>query len=175
MIPAFTFDEIQAQLALLPNAAVLSFQQEILQPEIVLSPEFLCQACVWLKETPGAWFDTLSCLSAVDKIAENTFELVLHLSSIPYQRQLVIKTSQPRIDFIVLDSNNKNALPEFPSVSQVWAAAIWHEREAYDLMGFWFVGNPDLRRILMPEDWEGYPLRKDYIPADSYHEVKIKY
>jgi NADH-quinone oxidoreductase subunit C len=62
-----------------------------------------------------------------------------------------------------------------PSVAEIWRTAEWHEREAYDLVGIVFEGNPDLRRILCPEDWEGHPLRKDYKVAEFYHGIKVPY
>jgi NADH-quinone oxidoreductase subunit C len=64
-------------------------------------------------------------------------------------------------------------LPSFQSVSNIWRTAEWHEREAYDLLGIYFEGHPDLRRILLPDDWEGYPLRKDYLAAEEYKGIKI--
>jgi NADH-quinone oxidoreductase subunit C len=65
-------------------------------------------------------------------------------------------------------------LPEIASVSNVWRTAEWHEREVYDLMGVNFPGNPDLRRILCPEDWVGHPLRKDYQAPAEYHGVRSR-
>ncbi|MCY2994132.1 MAG: NADH-quinone oxidoreductase subunit C [Planctomycetota bacterium] len=62
--------------------------------------------------------------------------------------------------------------PEVPSVSDIWKTALWHEREVYDLMGVRFQGHPDLRRILCPEDWVGYPLRKDYEMPVEYHGIR---
>jgi NADH-quinone oxidoreductase subunit C len=67
-----------------------------------------------------------------------------------------------------------DSLPSFISVSEVWKTAEWHEREAFDLLGIQFEGHPDLRRILLPDDWEGYPLRKDYSAAEEYKGIKIK-
>jgi NADH-quinone oxidoreductase subunit C len=67
------------------------------------------------------------------------------------------------------------AIPQIPTVSSIWKTADWHEREAFDLMGIEFVGHPDLRRILLPEDWVGHPLRKDYQVQDYYHGIQVKY
>ena len=61
--------------------------------------------------------------------------------------------------------------PHIPSVADVWPGGDWHEREAYDMMGIVFDGHPDLRRILCPDDWEGYPLRKDYVFPRAYHDI----
>jgi NADH-quinone oxidoreductase subunit C len=63
----------------------------------------------------------------------------------------------------------------FQSVSSVYKTAEWHEREAFDMVGVVFENHPDLRRILLPDDWEGYPLRKDYQTAETYHNIKIDY
>jgi NADH-quinone oxidoreductase subunit C len=100
-------------------------------------------------------------------VENNQFSVVYHLASIPHKHQLVLK--------VIIDHDRSlDSLPSFISVSEVWKTAEWHEREAFDLLGIQFEGHPDLRRILLPDDWEGYPLRKDYSAAEEYKGIKIK-
>ena len=88
---------------------------------------------------------------------EPRLEVVYHLSSYTHKHRLTLKVRLPR-----WQGDVTGELPEIPSVSGVWAIADWHEREAYDMFGIRFAGHPDMRRILMYEEFEGYPLRKDY-------------
>ena len=124
-------------------------------------------------------FDLLNCVSGVDylepdpkKVAKAGFEphveVVYHLSSFKNPaRRFVVKVSLPR-----WKDGRPGALPEVPSVTGLWRAADWHEREVYDLSGVYFTGHPDLRRILLSEDWEGHPLRKDYEFPLEYHGIR---
>src|SRR5690606_15021830 len=96
-------------------------------------------------------FNYLSMVSAVDYM-DKGFQVVYHLLDLMANRKLVVKVDAPgRED------------PWVPSVTSVWPTADFHEREAWDLMGVRFEGHPNLRRILMREDWVGHPLRKDYV------------
>ena len=96
-------------------------------------------------------FNYLSDATSVDRFpVEPRFELNYHLLSIPHRKVLRLRVRAHGHD------------PVVPSVTTIWCTANWHEREIFDLFGVRFEGHPDLRRILMPEDWEGYPLRKDY-------------
>ncbi len=114
-------------------------------------PESLVEAAAALKEESDCFFSFLACVTGIDHYPEEPrFEVVYHLRSLKFGYRLVVKTRVSGED------------PEVPSLSGVWAAADWMERETYDLLGIVFRGHPDLRRILMPEDWEGFPLRKDY-------------
>lgn len=90
-------------------------------------------------------------------------EVVYHLYSIPFNKALAVKIIVPRDH------------PEVPSVAHIWRTANWHEREAFDLLGIHFAGHPDLRRILLPADWEGHPLRKDYQEQSTYRGISVKY
>jgi NADH-quinone oxidoreductase subunit C len=119
----------------------------------------------FLRDHAGLRFDYLSNLTGLHwPKREKPFEVVYHLFSITRRHRLTVK-----IDLAEGE--------EAPSVTSVWPTADWHEREAFDLLGIRFAGHPDLRRILMPDEWSGHPLRKDYPlegnPGDhlQYREV----
>ena len=117
-----------------------------------------------LYRNPATYFDMLSCITGVDNGSEaDTMEVIYNLYSIPFNLQLMVMVELPREN------------PETDTVSDIWQTADWHEREAYDLFGIKFIGHPDLRRILMPADWEGYPLRKDYEHQEYYRGIKVEY
>lgn len=146
---------------------IISVENTGLQPALIIDSELIVAVCEELRDNTNTWFDFLSCLSGVDHGPEkNKFEIVYHLASIPHKQQLVLKTVKEH-------DRNIGTLPIFHSVSGVWRTAEWHEREAFDLLGIHFEGHPDLRRILLPDDWEGYPLRKDYQAAEEYKGIKI--
>ena len=146
--------------------AVLRIEEGI-QPILVVNALYIRGICFLLRDTEGFYFDFLSNISAVDYHPEQRFSVVYHLASIPYQVQLTLKVE-------IENERLADHLPEVPSVAQVWRTADWHEREAFDLMGIYFSNHPDLRRILLPDDWKGYPLRKDYEDPETYHGIAIK-
>lgn len=163
-----TFDEIKSLLmAKFGEEVIVGEETAGLQPALLIAPDRIADVCLELRDNPANYFDFLALISGVDYGAEKgRFGVVYHLTSIPYQRQLVLKISKEH-------GRDVNDLPSFPSVTSVYRTADWHEREAYDLVGIFFEGHPDLRRILLPDDWEGFPLRKDYQTAEYYKGIKI--
>lgn len=146
---------------------IIEEQTTGLQPALVIRADLIAEVCLELRDNELTYFDFLSCITGVDYGVDDTrFSLVYHLASIPYKLQITLK---------VIKEHNRQSdiLPSFPTVSNVWKTAEWHEREVFDLTGIHFEGHPDLRRILLPDDWEGYPLRKDYVAADEYKGIKI--
>jgi NADH-quinone oxidoreductase subunit C len=113
----------------------------------------------WLRNEPAAAMDWLACITAVDYLSEGKLCAVYDLYSTQHGHRLAVKV------YVARDK------PSIASVADLWPAADWHEREAYDLMGIRFEGHSDLRRILLPEDWEGHPLRKDYVFPREYHGI----
>jgi len=151
---------------------------EVLDPWIQVGSSGLVEVCTYLRDDPQLRFDMLNCITAVDyfepdpKKAGKTgwdphLALVYHLSSISLKHTLVLKVILPR-----WKDGVEGELPEVPTVSAIWRTADWHEREVYDLSGVRFIGHPNLRRILCPEDWVGYPLRKDYEMPLEYHGIR---
>jgi NADH-quinone oxidoreductase subunit C len=113
----------------------------------------------FLKTDARFSIDTLECLTGVDYLEQNHIAVIYHFYSYSLRHRLVVKTFLPRED------------PSIPTLVNVWSVANWQERECYDLVGVLFEGHPDLRRLLLPDDWEGYPLRKDYAEKDEYHGI----
>lgn len=142
------------------------FIDNVPQPFILLSAHNLLSVCKFLHSSPLFYFDFLNCITAIDNGVEaGTFDIIYHLSSIPFEKTVVLKVQIDRsLDIAQIDS-----------VSSVWKTADWHEREIYDFFGVNFNNHPDLRRILMPADWEGHPMRKDYHEQETYHGIKVKY
>lgn len=163
-----SFDEIKSLLSeKFGSDVIMDVQSEGLQPALIIRPGLIVAVCEELRDNRNTWFDFLSCLTGVDHgIESNKFSVIYHLASIPNKNQLVLKV-------IIDHDRNAESLPTCLTVSNVWKTAEWHEREAFDLLGIQFEGHPDLRRILLPDDWEGYPLRKDYIAAEEYKGIKI--
>lgn len=116
---------------------------------VEIAPENLVAACRLLKQ--DRQYERLSSVTAVDRYpSQPRFEVVYHLQSIARKERLRLKCR--------LSSDT----PEIDSATAVWRSANWFEREVFDLFGIRFRNHPDLRRIMMPEGWEGHPLRKDY-------------
>lgn len=118
---------------------------------VVLKKESLFPVCTFLKEGPAA-FAALHCMTAVDR--KGTVELVYHLHSYEHRLLLTLK--------VLLADNDLSV----SSLVPLWDSANWLEREVFDLFGARFIGHPDLRRILNPDEWTDHPLRKDFKRAD---------
>ena len=151
---------------------------ENIDPWIEVTAEGLVEVATYLRDEPDLAFDYLNCISGVDYLEtdpkkaqkagfEPHTEVVYHLYSMRHKHSLVLKVILPR-----WKDDVEGALPEVPSVSHLWRTADWHEREVYDLSGVHFTDHPNLRRILCPEDWVGYPLRKDYQMPLEYHGIR---
>ena len=137
--------------------------------QLLLEPTSLLTIADFLWKSPESYFDQLSCISAIDNgLEKGTIDIIYTLYSIPFHQTLHLKVVLPRL---LAD----NQLPLIDSLSSIWKTADWHEREIFDLMGVRFEGHPDLRRILLPEDWEGHPLRKDYQQQETYHGIQVKF
>lgn len=145
-------------------SGTLSLDDKSSPKAIVIPAKDILKVCTELHQNPETYFDMLSCLTGIDNGPQvNTMEVVYNLYSIPFNIHLMLK--------VVLSREN----PVIDSVTSIWRTADWHEREAFDMYGITFEGHPDLRRILMPADWEGFPLRKDYVHQEYYRDVKVKY
>jgi len=140
------------------------FEAAAKQPFAVVAADAIADVAAFLKADPELAFDNLMCLSAVDypKEMPPRMEMVYHLLSYRHAHQFVLKVHLPREE------------PRLPSVEASWGVANWHEREAFDLFGIVFEGHSDLRRILLPDDWQGHPLRKDWQDPDFYNGMHVK-
>lgn len=117
-------------------------------PIVRIGADHLLETMRWLRDEPSLRFDFLSSVTAIDWTERQPrFDLVYHLYSVPHRLRLTVKAGTDEA---------------VPSLVSVWPAADWLERETLDLYGIRFEGHPDPRRIFMPDDWDGYPLRKDY-------------
>ena len=129
--------------------AITEAHREHNEPTLFVAPARIEEVCLFLKQEQG--YNRLSAITAVDwHPADPRFEIVYLLHSISKNERLRLKCR-------VSESS-----PEIDSVTSVWQSANWYEREIFDMFGVSFRNHPDLRRILMPSDWEGHPLRKDY-------------
>ena len=148
------------------------------EPIISIDPLQIHKVGAFLRDNEELLFNSLMCLSGVDDadgekikdedgleaIKDGTLSVYYHLHSVELKHKITLRVSTPRED------------PKVESVENVWKCADWHEREAYDMYGIIFLNHPDLRRILMPYDWDaGYPLRKDYKNPEFYQGMKVPY
>jgi NADH-quinone oxidoreductase subunit C len=159
--------------------SVIELNTKLFEPFILVNPFEVDKIAYFLRDHAALQFDSLMNLSGVDEadgekktdengnsfISGGNLSVYYHLHSIPVNHKITIKVTVPR------------EKPETASVTDVWRCADWHEREAYDMFGIIFLNHPDLRRILMPYDWDedSFPLRKDFKLPEFYQGMKIPY
>lgn len=186
MEPKAIFDLLAAHL----GEGATEFLENDIEPWACVSTDRIADACAFLRDDPRLEFNQLMCLSGIDwdgydengkgksvailgynddgtpeesdRVAEGEFGVAYHLYSHNQRHKFTLRVRVAR-DAVAV-----------PTVSGIWSTASWHEREAWDLLGIRFTGHPDLRRMLLPEDWEGHPLRKDYRMPDQWSEVPLK-
>ncbi len=156
MQPQDIFSKLQKQF----GESILEFTDKPnFDPFIIVKPEKIKEISMFLRDDEELQFDYLTNLTGMDY--KDSLGVVYHIYSIKFGHRICIKVQLNREE------------PKLPSVERVWKTANWHEREAYDMFGIIFENHPDLSRILCPEDWEGFPLRKDYAAPTSYHGMDV--
>ena len=151
--------EILERLNSLFPTAGLTLDTSKPEPLILVSPLCLAAVASAIRDDSSLAFDSLMCLSGVE--AADSYQAVYHLYSRRHGHKCALRCAAPKDH------------PVIPTVSHFWRTADWHEREASDMFGIVFEGHPDPRRILCPDDWEGYPLRKDYKPQETWHDISL--
>ena len=155
-----TRDQVHDRIKELFSDAVIEDERGVVDPWITVKPESLLEVARGIKEDATLSFDLLNLISGIDYPDTDTIEVVYCLDSTTKLHTAIVKVKLPR------------ANPVVASLESVWRTADWHERETFDLVGVKFEGHPNLVRILCAEDWEGHPLRKDYVIPDSYRGIK---
>jgi NADH-quinone oxidoreductase subunit C len=158
-----TPQEISERLKTRFGERILEAKSEGLpDPFVKVDPSVIAEVALFLRDEGDLAFDTLMCLSGVD-YTKGLLGVVYHLCSITKRHKVTLKVEVGA------------AAPSVPSVSAIWPTANWHEREAFDMFGIVFAQHPDLRRILLPEDYPGHPLRKDFKVPEFYQGMKVPY
>jgi NADH-quinone oxidoreductase subunit C len=150
--------EIHEQLKAKFGDTILLWNEESIDPFCVVDHEKILEVATYLRDDPELRFDFLMCHTGVDYPPKH-IAVVFHLFSYAKRHTFVLKVLLPR------------EKPEVESVSGIWPTAEWLERECYDLLGVVFRHHRDLRRVLLPEDWVGFPHRKDYQEEATYHGI----
>lgn len=127
------------------------------QPWIEVDASFVKEIMKFLRDDKELLFDVLMCLSGVHYPDKEAVGVTYHINSTTFNHSLALKA------IVHLDN------PVVPSVESIWKTANWHEREAWDMVGIRFKDHPNHKRILCADDWEGHPLRKDYVQQEFYH------
>jgi NADH-quinone oxidoreductase subunit C len=175
-----TVQEIASALEQRFPGKVRGKDTDAIDPWISIDPDALLEVARFCRDDDRLLFDSLQCISGVDYLEtdpkkakkagfEPHFEVVYNLYSFKHKQKVVLKLVLPR-----WKNDQTGQIPDVPSVARIWPTADWHEREVYDLSGVNFVGHPNLIRILCPEDWVGYPLRKDYEMPEEYHGIRAR-
>lgn len=154
-----TSQEIAAALTAKFGDKITASLPEDKHPRVHVDAGDWREVAEFLRNEPTLKMDWLANLSGVDYVADGKMAVVYDLWSFELRHSFAVKVYCPREN------------PHVCTVSDLWSIADWHEREAYDMFGIVFDGHPDLRRILMADDWEGYPLRKDYVYPREYHGI----
>lgn len=153
-------EDIRQRLQTLCGDALLAYTTDgTRDPFCTVEPARWPEVALTLRDDPELRFDFLQCVTGVDWPARSRIECVYHLYSYVHRHAFVVKVELPRDN------------PVVPSVSAIWRSAEWNEREQYDLLGIVFADHPDLRRVLLPDDWEGHPLRKDWQEPARYRDM----
>ena len=147
------------------NASAIVNAPEKGDHSITIKSESILEVANTLKTSSEFEFNVLQVITGTDYLAAGEIELTYVLASFTKNLELLLKVRLPRGD--------KSNLPKINSVVSVWRAANYQEREAYDMIGVTFVGHPDHRRILTPDDWDGHPLRHDYIVQPIYRDMVV--
>jgi len=154
-----TTNEIHEKLQARFPDAVGPLSEPKVDPFAVVKADRIVDVCAWLKAEAGIALDFCEDLTAIDWPKRNVIEVVYHLFSYAHRHGIVLKVELDR------------ASPAIATIEGVWKAAHWMEREVYDLFGVDFTGHSDLRRVMLPDDWVGHPLRKDYQESGGYHGI----
>lgn len=150
-----------SEVAILLNSAFPgSLDSEENDEFISLKPDNWLSIASWLRDHAELYFDSLQCVTGVD-VGLGFLESRYNLHSMKFYHKVEIRIRVPI------------SKPEIPSIEQIWRIGDWFERETYDMLGIIYLNHRDLRRILLPDDWEGFPLRKEYEVSETYHGIPI--
>ena len=158
MTPQDTFARLSERF---PNQ-VKDFNGDVAEPYCLVGADSIVAVCQFLRDDAQTKQEVLSDLTALDWPKDEKIQVVYHLYSYTHKEQFVLKVDLPRDN------------PKVATLEGVWKVANWFEREVYDLFGVIFEGHSDLRRIMLPEDWVGYPLRKDYVEQEEYDGISTQ-
>ena len=151
--------EIAALLSEQFGDGILESDANNQNPWSAVDPPSILEVCRFIRFDSRLEMDHLELLGGVDY--KDRIEVVYVVYSMKHRHRYTLKCRLPREE------------PHLPTVESVWNVANWHERETYDMLGVLFDGHSDMRRILCPDDWEGYPLRKDYKAPESYRDMPV--